>query len=77
MPHAETSNPKIFFWTPKVSVAWVGTFVFIWIFVLSSKKVIQHCIHSPSGHIRLTDFGLAKESMGAGAVTHTFCGTPE
>ena len=33
--------------------------------------------HTIAGHIRLTDFGLAKESMGSGAVTHTFCGTPE
>jgi serine/threonine protein kinase len=33
--------------------------------------------HTAAGHIRLTDFGLAKESMGSGAVTHTFCGTPE
>jgi serine/threonine protein kinase len=33
--------------------------------------------HANAGHIRLTDFGLAKESMGSGAVTHTFCGTPE
>jgi hypothetical protein len=36
MPHAEISNPKIFFWTPKVSV--LGTFVFIWVFVFCSKK---------------------------------------
>lgn len=29
------------------------------------------------GHIRLTDFGLSKDSVGTSELTHTFCGTPE
>ena len=30
-----------------------------------------------SGHVCLTDFGLVKEGMEFGDVTHTFCGSPE
>jgi len=30
-----------------------------------------------NGHICLTDFGLCKEGLGYGDVTHTFCGSPE
>eukprot|EP01102_Stenamoeba_stenopodia_P010396 TRINITY_DN3125_c0_g1_i2.p1 TRINITY_DN3125_c0_g1~~TRINITY_DN3125_c0_g1_i2.p1 ORF type:complete len:668 (+),score=153.02 TRINITY_DN3125_c0_g1_i2:344-2347(+) len=29
------------------------------------------------GHVCLTDFGLVKENLGYGDVTHTFCGSPE
>jgi len=29
------------------------------------------------GHVRITDFGLAKDAMELNAKTHTFCGTPD
>lgn len=30
-----------------------------------------------SGHIKITDFGLSKDSLEGTMLTHTFCGTPE
>ena len=37
----------------------------------------ENVLLDEEGHIKLTDFGLSKESITSAAVTHTFCGTPE
>jgi serine/threonine protein kinase len=37
----------------------------------------ENVLLDASGHVALTDFGLAKEGIEAGGTTSTFCGTPE
>jgi len=37
----------------------------------------ENVLLDEDGNIRLTDFGLSKESVSANCLTHTFCGTPE
>ena len=37
----------------------------------------ENILLDSDGNIRITDFGLSKDSMGSDTLTHTFCGTPE
>jgi serine/threonine protein kinase len=37
----------------------------------------ENVLVDADGHIKLTDFGLAKQNVGVGQTTQTFCGTPE
>jgi len=37
----------------------------------------ENIILVADGHIKITDFGLSKDSLKGDMITHTFCGTPE
>jgi len=37
----------------------------------------ENVLLDSEGHIKLTDFGLSKDSIVGNQLTHTFCGTPE
>lgn len=37
----------------------------------------ENLLLDSDGHIRLTDFGLSKDTLTGNNLTHTFCGTPE
>ena len=37
----------------------------------------ENILLDAQGHVKLTDFGLCKEHVQEGIMTHTFCGTIE
>ena len=37
----------------------------------------ENILLDADGHIKITDFGLSKDSLKGDMITHTFCGTPE
>merc|ERR1719251_721639 len=37
----------------------------------------ENVLLDSDGHIKITDFGLSKDSLKGDMITHTFCGTPE
>jgi serine/threonine protein kinase len=46
------------------------------LFLFSDLKP-ENILLDSHGHVKLTDFGLCKESVQDGGITHTFCGTIE
>lgn len=38
---------------------------------------LENILMTPSGYIKVADYGICKDNMAYGSVTRTFCGTPD
>nr|XP_045620510.1 RAC serine/threonine-protein kinase-like [Procambarus clarkii] len=68
---------------PEERARFYGAEICLAIGYLHERKIIyrdlklENILLDADGHIKITDFGLAKQDIAYGCTTHTFCGTPE
>lgn len=59
-----------------IATGLLNTFFLLHVFLCRDLKP-ENILLDSEGHVMLTDFGLCKEGVAVGGITHTFCGTPE